>query len=403
ESSPPADAPPIDRNAVNEVLRTRRASETRTVAGGEPLVSFIFPLSSSDGESRGAVQMIQLESFIDEAARASRRSVATLTAAVTTATVGLLLVVTRYSVTRPIDDLAASFREVGAGDLSARVSIRRHDEIGRLAQEFNQMCERLALSQRALLEEQEERQRTEASLRRAERLASVGRLAAALAHEIGTPLNVIGGRAESLLRKTAGDDEVARHNLRIIVAQIDRMTRIVRGMLDFARARETHISPTRIDTVVARVLELVEIQVEKRRIHVEVDLARDLPLLAGDADQLHQVFLNLTTNALDAMPRGGTLTIRAHRSEPSSSTADGFLEVQVEDTGSGIQPAHLGRIFDPFFTTKDVGAGTGLGLSVAYGIVREHGGWIDVESEVDHGTRMSVHLPLAENTAMAPA
>ncbi len=389
--------PLVQSDALRRVLRDRRPDEMTSLSGGGPLVSFILPLSNSRGEPLGAVQVLQLEPFIDEATRATRESIATVTAVMVLATCVVIFLVTRFSVARPIEDLARSLRGVGSGDLGARVPVRRRDEFGRLAQEFNIMCERLEAAQRSLLAEQEERRRAEAELRNAERLASLGRLAAGLAHEIGTPLNVIGGRAEALLRKLNGS-EVAEKGLRIITAQIDRIARIVRGMLDFARAREPRLAPTEVPIVIDRVLDLLEHRIEECGVKVEPDLPRELPLVIADADQLHQVFLNLATNALDAMPGGGTLLIRAEQVRRAPCDREGperpFLAIAFEDTGTGIPRENLGRVFDPFFSTKDIGKGTGLGLSVSYGIVREHGGFIDIDSEPDRGARVRVYLPL---------
>ncbi len=406
QSSGLASSSMVTPDALMSVLSTRKTVEMQTLFGGEPVVTFLLPLSDSQGQSLGAVQVLQLESFIDQAARVSRRSFITLTAVMIAATGVVVFFVTRFTVGRPIEDLVRSLREVGSGDLRARALVRRSDEFGRLAGEFNLMTEKLGASQRSLQAEQEERRRTEAQLRNAERLASLGRLVAGLAHEIGTPLNVIGGRADSLRRKLSGH-EVAEKSLRIIVAQIDRIARIVRGMLDFARAREARIAPTDAGAVLRKVLEFLEQRLEQGRVRVTCDLPADLPLIPADADQLYQVFLNLATNALDAMPEGGTLRVRierASRLDPEGGdTQRPYLVVTVEDDGAGIAPDHLDRIFDPFFSTKDVGKGTGLGLSISYGIVRDHGGFIEVESEDRQGACFRVHLPLEPAGAVRAA
>ena len=386
--------PALEVAVLREVLSTRTPAQMSTRLHEEQLVHYILPLSTEKGEPLGAVQVLQREPFLEEAASSLRQSIVLLTAAMVLATCAVILLVTRYSVSRPIEELVRSLRGVGSGGFESRVSVRRGDEFGRLAQEFNSMCERLERAQESLLAEQEERRRVESRLRNAERLASLGRLAAGLAHEIGNPLHVIGGRAEALLRKLKGT-EPAEKALRIIVSQIDRIARIVRGMLDFARAREPHLAPVDLSVEIQRVLDLLEHRLEECRVSVALSLPDPLPPVVADADQLHQVFLNLATNAVDAMPDGGTLSIRVL----CVSGGDGeqerpCLAIEFDDTGAGIAPEHLTRIFDPFFTTKDVGKGTGLGLSVSYGIVREHGGWIDALSEPGHGVRVRVHLPL---------
>jgi signal transduction histidine kinase len=291
---------------------------------------------------------------------------------------------------------------VGSGELSARVPTGRRDEFGQLAAEFNRMCERLEQAQQALVAEHEERRLVESRLRTTEHLASLGRLAAGLAHEIGTPLNVIGGRAEALQRKLAGHDPADRH-LRIITAQIDRITRVVRGVLDFARGRDPHFATTRVPGVIRKVLEFLEHRLIESRVEVDLVVDDDLPPIVADADQLQQVVLNLAMNAIDAMPDGGLLTIRCRSiAENASGTGEaGAVQMEFEDTGRGIAPENLERVLEPFFTTKEIGKGTGLGLSVCYQIVRSHGGSLRVESEPDRGSRFVVRLPVRREAAVA--
>jgi len=399
-----ADSPPVNPLALRAALERGVWEEIRERIDDEPALTFVAPLADSHGAILGAVQLIQYESFLDEAAAAARRMIATLTVLMILIAGTIVFLVARASLVRPLADLETSMREVGASGQNARVPVRRSDELGRLAQEFNRMCERLDAAQRSLLAEQEARRRMEARLRTAERLASLGRLASGLAHEIGTPLNVIGGRAERLLRQ-AGAAPAAEHSLRIIVAQIDRIARIVRGMLDFARAREPHVIPVDINGLAARVLDFLGQRFEERGVHVAAALPAAGTTVAADADQIQQVFLNLCANALDAMPGGGTLTVRCEaveRSAPEGGPPRPYRTIVFEDTGCGIAPENLERIFDPFFTTKDVGSGTGLGLSVSYGIVREHGGFIDVDSAPGRGTRFVVCLP-EEGPSSVPA
>jgi two-component system NtrC family sensor kinase len=388
--------------ALKTVLERGTTSETHGRLGDQLTLTFIVPLRDKGGQILGALQLLKVGSYIEEDARTARNSIAALTALMILVTTGIVFLVTRVSVERPVADLARSFREVGSGDLRARVPVRRDDEFGRLAQEFNGMCERLLASQRSLLDAQEERLHMEERLRHAERLASIGRLAAGLAHEIGTPLNVIGGRAERLLRSLQ-DDEPAARSLRIICAQMERIARIVHGMLDFARMREPRLARTEIASILAKVLELLAQKCEEARVRVVASYQGLAGAVLADADQIQQVFLNLCTNALDAMPRGGTLRVSAARVDRTPPEGDGrvlpYVSITIEDDGAGIAPENLDRVFDPFFTTKDVGRGTGLGLSISYGIVREHGGFFDVESAPGRGTRLTVYLPEAAQAA----
>jgi two-component system, NtrC family, sensor kinase len=213
---------------------------------------------------------------------------------------------------------------------------------------------------------------------------------------------VIGGRAASLLRHRA-DDESTERGLRIIAGQIERISRIVRGVLDFARTRELRIAPMSLERTLGAVIELIAERLEARHIAIETVIPHDLPAYSADADQLQQVFLNLALNAADAMPGGGCLRIvaglgqRAHPEHGPGSRP--CLAVTFEDTGGGIAPEHLERVFEPFFTTKEVGGGTGLGLAISWGIVREHGGWIDVASELNKGSTFTVYLPMTRTIA----
>jgi two-component system, NtrC family, sensor kinase len=397
--------PVLSTELLRSVLNERKPAETRRSMGTDPVVTFFAPLTSPDGALYGAVQVVQLESFIEEDARASTRFVIALTAA-TIGAVGLtLFLVMHLGVNRRVEELVSRMREVGSGALDARVPIRSTDEFGRVAQEFNAMCEKLESARRSLVEEKQERQRIEAGLRSTERLASLGLLSAGLAHEIGSPLGVIVARSEGLQRRFAGDEHLDR-SLRVITSQIDRISRIVRRTLDFARPRELHMSPTELAPLIRKVLDLLDHRLVQSRVRIQLLAPDDLPAIRADADQLYEVFLNIAMNAADAMPRGGSFSIeitRADRRYPDSNAgASPFVAIEFADTGCGIPTQNLDRVFDPFFSTKGVGKGTGLGLSVAYGIVREHGGWIEIASEEGVGTRAIVYLPEIEAACERP-
>ncbi len=395
--------PFIHPETLKAVLRDGVPRETYRQLGDQPVVTFIVPLNGPDA-GRGALQVLQLESYIEEDARSARNFIILLTTTMILAAGGVVLLVTRVHVGAPVADLVARFREVGSVEAPRPVPVRRSDEFGLLAEEFNGMCRRLQASQESLTEEQAERRSVEGKLREAERLASVGRLAAGLAHEIGTPLNVIRGRAESLQIRLAGVPH-ADKGLPIIVSQIDRIARIVAGMLDFARVREPNLTPLDLASLIRKVIEFMAHRFEEARIRVEANLP-DHATATLDGDRMYQVFLNLASNALDAMPRGGVLKVSLERVEakpPEGATPLACLAVAFEDSGVGILPEDVSRVFDPFFTTKDVGRGTGLGLSVSYGIVQEHGGWIDLDSRVGAGTRMTVFLPVDPGAAKGGA
>jgi two-component system NtrC family sensor kinase len=231
-----------------------------------------------------------------------------------------------------------------------------------------------------------ELQAAQQQLLQSAKLAAIGELAASVAHEINNPLTVILGSSAVLLRKTQ-PDAASYAKLTNIITAANRAGKIVRDLLDFSRRREPQHEPIALNDLVRRALDITQARLASGAVEVRTALDPRLPLVTGDADQLTQVFVNLFTNAVDAMPGGGTLTV-----ETAAVGADA-VSVRVSDTGTGMDAAQIGRIFEPFFTTKAEGKGTGLGLSVSLGIISKHGGNIEVDSEPGRGTTMRVRLP----------
>ena len=222
--------------------------------------------------------------------------------------------------------------------------------------------------------------------RRAEKLAAIGTLAAGLAHELNNPIGIMSSRIEVMLMEGTTLPEPVREDLEVLHRQAQRVARITQGLLTFARTSAGEREPVDLNHVVRETLLLAEAQITKSGVKVIVELSPDLPPILGDADTLQQVMLNLVTNARDAVDGRGEIRIGTAVRE-----SDRRIELVVADTGRGIAPEDLTRIFDPFFTTKP--AGTGLGLSLTHGIVREHGGTIDVESTPGRGTRFLLAFP----------
>ena len=232
----------------------------------------------------------------------------------------------------------------------------------------------------------------QAAMLQAEKLSSLGRMAAGIAHELRNPLTVILGRVQLALMRAASDQEhdvadVSR-TLGYVEQQALRADRIIRSLSTFAREGTTEMGPVDLGTVVTAVLELVRPQVKMDRIEVRTELDPDLPSIRANHDQLLQVFINLIVNASQAMPEGGTVSIAVRAAHP------GMVRAIVADTGCGIPPENLARIFDPFFTTKPRGEGTGLGLSIIHGIVESHGGTINVASKPREGTTFTLDFPV---------
>jgi signal transduction histidine kinase len=225
-------------------------------------------------------------------------------------------------------------------------------------------------------------------LMRADRLAAMGTLAAGVAHEVNNPLASISSLVQ-MLRARAGNDGDAEE-LDLILEQIRRITQVTHDLTNFARSRPAARTEAHINTIIESSLRFASFDRTFQDLEINRDLASSLPPVNADADQLQQVFLNLFLNARDAMPGGGTLTVRSFRDA-------GEAVIEVADTGGGIDEELSKQLFDPFFTTKPPGRGTGLGLSVCYGIVTAHGGRIDVRPADPNGTIFAVRLPISTN------
>ncbi len=235
-----------------------------------------------------------------------------------------------------------------------------------------------------ILRDTSERNRLEFQLRQTERLAEMGTLASGMAHEIGTPMNVILGRAEYLMRKSS--EEVTKKGLATIVAQVERITKIMNQLLSFARRRPTERRLLDLAGVVHDILDVMQEKIGRRGIKIETVLKSGVHKVRADRDQMGQVVLNLVMNAIQAMPNGGTLRV-------SLESKGSQVTLSVTDTGCGIPKENILKLFTPFFTTKEVGEGTGLGLTVTHGIIQEHDGTIFVKSELGKGATFTMVLP----------
>ncbi|HEU5451032.1 MAG TPA: ATP-binding protein, partial [Terriglobales bacterium] len=234
-----------------------------------------------------------------------------------------------------------------------------------------------------------ELQETQQQLAQSAKLASIGELAGGMAHEINNPITGILALASHMAEgNNAGAlNARARRNLEIIVRQTERVAGLVRGLLTFSRQTQLHFEPVCVGDVLDTALDLVRYRLNDGAVRVALDIERGMAPVTADSSRLTEVFVNLLSNALDAMPAGGLLTVRAQ------SAAAGGVHVEIQDTGEGITPELLARIFDPFFTTKAPGRGTGLGLSISHGIIKDHGGEIWAQSSPGEGTTMTVVLP----------
>ena len=356
----------------------------------------IFPLRDDDGSNLGTMAIVRpldaLRADLRSETISTILSILTLIAGV--AGVGWFLV--HLYVRRPLMNLMIAMKDVRAGNLAASVSVQRTDEVGVLTAEFNSMVRELASARSHLIEATESREALEAGLRRVDKLATLGQLSAGLAHEIGSPLQILNGRARVLASRTDLPADV-RRIAQVLEEQSDRIAKIVEQLLSVSRRRAAHQSEIDLGVTIGPIVDLLEHEARRRAVRLEFERPSSPLKVVADVDQVQQVTLNLLSNALRATPRDGRvrLTLAASSFKAGDGThAHPSVSLAVDDTGCGIAEELLGRIFEPFFTTWAEAGGAGLGLAVVKSIVDEHGGTIAVQSEKDVGTRFTVHFPV---------
>jgi signal transduction histidine kinase len=376
--------------------------------GIPPFYAMAIPLHNMrPGETRRQVVaflgLVRDGAFIGkEVLRSVERLAPLLLFFVATFAVALYVMVMRR-VASPLRRLVEAIDGVSKGDLSRAVLPERDDEIGTLGGRFNDMMNYLREAREKEGRATAARVATEAHLRRAEKLATIGQMAAEIAHEVGTPLNVIGGRARSLARRAAEPAEVQK-NAEIISTQVDRITKIIHQVLDSARKSRPATSEVDVLKTVHATLEFVEDHLKQHRIDVETRCEPDLRPIPGNPDEIQQVCLNLIMNAIHAMPKGGKLGVDLEyviRRKEGLNLAppSPYLMLAISDTGPGVPEADRARIFEAFFTTKEASQGTGLGLPVSHGIVKDHDGFMEVGDRPGGGAVFRVFLPLPSESA----
>jgi signal transduction histidine kinase len=354
--------------------------------GPGELLTYV-PVRVPDGRL-GALQISESLQSRHDFVHAIVRTTLLTTVTLVLVTMVLASILGAVLVGRPTRTLVRKAERIGSGDLSGPVELRQHDELGQIAGAMNVMCERLAAATEARIAATEQ-------LRHADRLMTVGQLAAGMAHELGTPLNVVAGRAQMIAAGESVGQE-AEQGATIIVEQTKRMTQIIRQLLDFARPRKSQKSTVDLKAVVQQTLKLLAPLAQKRGVELVAARGVDVARALVDEGKIQQVLTNLVVNAIHATA-AGTITVAIERARvrpPADHGGDegDYLRVDVIDSGHGMDEATAARVFEPFFTTKPVGEGTGLGLSVSYGIVKEHGGWIAVASHKGKGSTFSIYL-----------
>jgi len=396
--------PPAPDAALREVLKTKEAASAMVMAGSSPVLRYIQPFRWPGGRT-AAIEVRQTLEGVERAFRGEVRERILSRLFFLAAFVLSVVALTRWSIARPIRALIQAARAVGRGDLTQQIAITRRDEIGQLAEEFNRMAENLRAAHQQILRQAEDRLRLEQEVQQGQKLAAVGMLAAEVAHEIGTPLNVISGRAEVLERAVPPGHPDRRH-LDLILKQTERISGIIRALLDYTRPRRPDLRRETVVPIVGRVADLLLGRCRAKGVRIQLELSPvDVSPVLADPDHLQQLFLNLLVNAMDASPPGGTIRVLAGpeaalpaegRSGIVRGKVDGpCLAIHILDAGKGIPQDQLEQVFQPFFSTKERGHGTGMGLPVVEEIVRSHRGGIEILSIPGRGTEAIVRLPLA--------
>ena len=399
-----AEGKPLERLDIHQRARVFRAAD------GSRILGIINPIPneqscwtaachahSRDQKVLGVLDVNLSLAQADKAVYTSRIVLFSLAGLAILASSLIIWWLNRRLVLRPVAALLDGTRRVADGDLTTTIPAAGNHELGDLATGFNAMTHRLSETQRQLTQ--------------ADKLASVGRLAAGIAHEINNPLTGVLTYA-SLLQKRHGNDAQTAEDLEVIVRETKRCRGIIRELLDFARPTAPARKPTDLNEVVRRSLAVVMNQLSLNHVDLSLALGEDLPKAFADPNQIQQVVVNLLLNAADAIgTEGGRINLVTGTAEVMpvgedaidwASGAIPMAELRVEDTGSGIPAESLPHIFEPFFTSKG-NRGTGLGLAVTWGIIEGHGGRIEVESEPGKGTRFTVRLPLAPPDGSASA
>ncbi len=314
----------------------------------------------------------------------------------------VLCVILWKLIIRPIMLLSDGMKKVSEGDLDHHIEINTRDEMGMIARTFNQMTQELKADRQKLenwareLEEEvnrktEEIRRGQEQLFHAEKLASLGRMAAGVAHEINSPLTGIVTFAHLMLKRIPPENKMDREDLEVIIEQAERCSKIIKGLLGFSRAIPSEKTEIDINATIRQTIDIIRNQAKFHNVKIHLDLDPELPRVRGDASQLQQVYMNLMINAADAMNDRGEVHIATREVNDNGKS---FVEIEFTDTGPGIPEEYLGKLFEPFFTTKPVGKGTGLGLAVSHGIIKKHGGYIRVKSTPGKGTSFYLRIPV---------
>jgi len=419
-----------DRNELGQIATGKDAEDLIEVLEKEKIIARfeekegkevysktrpIYAKMEDREELAGALEVSMSVPYVQSLIASTRNEIILLTIVIIFAIGIITILLLRRNVISPILSLSDATKVIAGGDLSKRAEVKSGDEIGELAASFNQMTdeiqkrneelaamneelrstneeletsnEELQSATEELEAANEELRRTQEELIQKEKLAAVGQLASGVGHELRNPLGVIKNAVYYIKSKIGKDDPKLTKHITIMEKEIANSNKIISDLLGFSRIRPPAVNFQDINKVVENTLQVVEIP---ENVRLNKELGRNLPYVVADADQMRQVFVNLSLNAIQAMPDGGWLKIATRKN-------DGFIEVEFADTGCGIPEENMKKLYDPFFTTK--ARGVGLGLAVTQGIIARHNGNIEVKSEVGKGTVFLVKLPVEAKEA----
>lgn len=380
---------------ARQTLLERRPHEELTVVRGHNLYAYAFPIGDSPGvRPRGAAVLLRDLSYIEDQVRASTRRIALVGVALAMVIALALWRALRTTVLRPVASIVDAAERVGAGSLDEVVAVEGRDEVGRLGRAFNRMVASLRAARLDLDAQHEATRALERRLRHAQRLALVGQLAANVAHQVGSPLNVVIGRARYALQQGGQSERDARHLQEILVGG-EQISRVIEQLL--SQARKARGAPQEVDLadLARHTLRFIEVECERLGVAAQIKIDAT-PSVRGSRDELEQVLLNLCVNALQAQPHGGSLVVTVDERRDTRGAMRASLI--VEDAGPGVPEELREQVLEPFFTTKGPDEGTGLGLAICDELVRRQGGSIVIESSQLGGARFVITLPSTPRT-----
>lgn len=388
-------APMAPQNQLVPVLEGRDIS----IVGhdqqmGEILLTYI-PVKVSPAQS-GALEISESLSSMSDYIHTTIVRTLGITGAMILISIFVVAVLGYRVVGRRLQHLAQVARGIGSGDLVNRTHLTGHDELTELGRAMNIMSDQLLESQERVQRETAARIGALVQLRHEDRLKTVGRLASGMAHELGTPLNVVSGHAGLIATGAVSEEEII-NSAGIIKGQAERMTALIKQLLNFSRRSTVDQEIIDIYQLVKQTADLIMPLSQKQNVRTHLVPSDETLLARVNSGQIQQVLINIINNALHAVKAGGAIEMKIVRYNKSDAEeradVNSYIKIEIRDDGDGIPEEDLPHIFEPFFTTKDVGEGTGLGLSIAYGIVREYDGWIEVTSGIGQGSCFSIYLP----------